>query len=236
MRTAPAGGTPKQGGRAAGTLRHTPQPAEGARTALTRLQAAQQQWRHALGQQGVQPPLRLWVERGCLRLVQHVQRHQRAVDAGQRHFPGVHGLARAACRSAACRLQGLGLGYMLAFRMRHCNHCDTQELRRLWAAADAYRAWACPAPGRGRGGGPRQRCRRPSGMRHAEPCRQRSAFRTGRPCCTSAAAGRAHIFRCCLQALPDWDTQRCAPEKTTRARSRTGQRPQPPTQTCGAAG
>jgi len=236
MRTAPAGGTPKQGGRAAGTLRHTPQPAEGARTALTRLQAAQQQWRHALGQQGVQPPLRLWVKQGCLRLVQRVQRHQRAVDAGQRHFPGVHGLARAACGSAACCLQELGLGCMLAFCMRHCNDCDTQELRGLWAATDAYRAWACPALGRGPGGGPRQRCRRSSGMRHAEPCRQCSAFRTGRPCCTSAAAGPAHIFRCCLQALLDWDTQRCAPERTTRARSRTGQRPQPPTRICGAAG
>lgn len=189
----------------------------------------------SLGQQGVQPPLRLWVKQGCLRLVQRVQRHQRAVDAGQRHFPGVHGLARAACGSAARSLQGSGLG--LPARLPHA------ALQRRQAGAaprlgcgGAHRSRACPAPWRGPGGRPRQRCRRPSGMRHAGPCRHRSACRTGTPCCAGAAADQVHIFRCCLQALPDGDMQQCAPARTARARCRTVQRPQPLTQSCGAAG
>jgi len=230
-RTAVSGRTSSQGG-ALQPRSGTSQRAGGARTALPRLQAAQQQRRHALGQQGVQPLLRLRVER---RRARRVERVQRAVDAAQRHLPGVHGLARAACGSAARSLQGSGLG--LPARLPHA------ALQRRQAGAaprlgcgGAHRSRACPAPWRGPGGRPRQRCRRPSGMRHAGPCRHRSACRTGTPCCAGAAADQVHIFRCCLQALPDGDMQQCAPARTARARCRTVQRPQPLTQSCGAAG
>jgi len=159
-RTAVSGRTSSQGG-ALQPRSGTSQRAGGARTALPRLQAAQQQRRHALGQQGVQPLLRLRVER---RRARRVERVQRAVDAAQRHLPGVHGLARAACGSAARSLQGSGLG--LPARLPHA------ALQRRQAGAaprlgcgGAHRSRACPAPWRGPGGRPRQRCRRPSGMR-----------------------------------------------------------------------